>query len=68
MCIYFKCKGTEWDSLVMVWATLLLLTVIYLAILAAKVLIPPHNTNFSRRAFSFSAPTIWNKLHFHKFN
>ena len=29
------------------------------------LLIPPHNTNFSRRAFSFSAPTIWNKLPFH---
>ena len=26
------------------------------------LLIPPHNTNFSRRAFSFAAPTFWNKL------
>ena len=26
------------------------------------LLIPPHNTNFSRRAFSFAAPTVWNKL------
>jgi len=26
------------------------------------LLISPHNTNFSRRAFSFAAPTVWNKL------
>ena len=26
------------------------------------LLIPPHTTNFSRRAFSFTAPTLWNQL------
>jgi len=26
------------------------------------LLIPPHTTNFSRRSFSFTAPTVWNKL------
>ena len=26
------------------------------------LLIPPHTSNFSRRAFSFTAPTLWNQL------
>jgi len=26
------------------------------------LLIPPHTTSFSRHAFSFTAPNIWNKL------
>jgi len=26
------------------------------------LLIPPHTTNFSRRALSFAAPTVWNRV------
>jgi len=30
--------------------------------LSSLLHIPPHTTNFSRRAFIFTAPTLWNQL------